>query len=291
MSQLLGVAFSSPAVVPLLIDNTHFLVHTYSGRKGAFKDYLAVQEDRDKVVLVPTVRKLVQAHELDEDQDVRVFMLFDRADILSQISGCTIIDSVPNEADPGAWTVAPEKVTRERLNEILTEATTKDVAFTIPTDVAQQAALLEPSLFDFIGQILRSIPKEPLPKDESEEEEADDFIYDPEEFAKVFTRDTAAWVCGINHARLWIIRHKKRTIKLGADEELVLDLYRFCNEGTAAQNLWKAYHAALGGLTLEEAIEKYEAHPGDLKRCVEMFPLEEERTYKRVPEDEEADEE
>jgi len=285
MSQLLGVAFSSPAVVPLLIDNTHFMIHTYDGKEESYKDYLAVREDRDKVVLVSSLRNLTKAHKLDSKGSVRVFMLFDRAEILSNIEGCTILDAEESKVNTGNWNVKGEKVTREELNTILADAAATDVPFTIPDNISAQAALLEPSLFDFVGQVLESIPKEQLPEDDSDytDEDEEKVEYDPEEYFPTFRKDTAAWVCGINHKRLWIVRHKKKLVQIGADSELVLDLYRFCAEGQAAKSLWHAYHAMRQGVGLEDAAAKYEAHPGDLRACVELFPPEEEREYKSEP--------
>jgi len=152
MSQLLGVAFSSPAVVPLLIDNTRFMVHTYDGKEGSYRDYLSVRENRDKVVLVSSVRNLKKAQDTDTNRSVRVFLLFDRADILSNIEGCKVIDATQDSVDTSTWNVLPEKITKENLNTLLEEAASTDIPFRIPEDIAQKAAMLEPSLFDFIGQ-------------------------------------------------------------------------------------------------------------------------------------------
>ncbi len=286
MTHLLGVAFSSPAVVPLLIDNSQFLIHTFTGRESHYKDYLSVQEEtRQKVVLVPSVKKLQNAVSLDKSKEVSVFMLFDRAEILDKIDGCSIIDGEQHPDNPGYWNIKKEKITKDKLNALLVTSSAEEKPFAISQDVISEAAILEPSVFDFIGQVIMSIPEEVLP---SEEKDAVDISwYNKETFKETFTEDTIGWICGVHHARLWILRYKKKLIQIGANEELVLDLYRFCSEGQAALSIWRAYHDIRNGDEIREAASKYEAHPLDVEKCVQMFPVEEKREYRRVPEDEE----
>lgn len=288
MAKLFGVAFSSPAVIPLLIDNSRFMVHTYSGNDQDYKDYLSVREQRDKIVLVSSVRRLVKAADLDTDHQVRVFLIFDRSEILSNIEGCEILDAEKSGLN---WTIKPDKITKGDFNTLLEEAAATDASFLVPEDINQIATLFKPTLLDFIQQVLASIPKERLPRDESEESDESEDEYNSATFDEEFVKETFGWICGISHARRWIVRYKKKLINFGADQELVLDLYRFCAEGQEAKNLWKAYHAMREGVELGTAALLFAAHPIDLKKCARMYPPEEDREYIAVPNLQETEEE
>jgi hypothetical protein len=275
MTQVFGVVFSSPAVVPLLIDSKRFLVYTFDGSPGPFKDFLGIEEERPKVVLLSSIRKLLQARELDANKVIHAILLFDRADVVSRIEGCTLLDGELDPVNPGTWRVLQDKVTKDTLNETLAGAV--DTPFNIPKNVLTQAAMYEPSVFEFLGQLIASVDI-------------------PDDFRDKMIHDTAAWMIGMHHPRMWVVRFKKFLLEdYNADPELTLDLYRFCAESKSAYNLWCAYHKCLAGHSVVDAAGMCEAHPGDLQRCVEMFPPEDypdresiEAIFKRIPKDEDV---
>jgi len=266
MSELLGVAFSSPAVVPLLVDNEKFMVHAYDGAKDHYRDYLAVRESRKKIVLVPNVKRLVQAQELDPEQRVDVYMLFDRVELLSCIPGCLIVDGEPDTANPSMWHIKTDKIKKEELNTLLDTTAVQNTGFNVPIDIYKKTSLLEPSLVDFISQVTASI------------ENIGDGYEDS------FKYDTLSWVCGAMNTKEWIALHKESLTTQGANEDLALDLYRYCAEGSAAKSLWKAFHAMQKkGVTLEDAATKYQAHAGDLQVCATLFKPYKKKNFKYAP--------
>ena len=253
MTNLIGLAFTSPQIAVMVCDRSKFRVHFYQKRPSELHSFLQMEDERLPVVLVTSVRDLARVQDVE---GIHSILLFDEPEAMESIHGVRILDAHREEGLPGFRKVILPK-------EDLNDALTMEGSFSLTEDAKK-------ALSDLSSEIrFRTLMKGVL----SHEGLPDDF-----------EENACLYLAGALPKRSWVSRCQKKALSSGMAVEKIAELERYIE--TASDSLWRSwYEVNEGGVPVKDASAQFGADLKDLQYIVKVLGSREDLKYSRNPRD------
>ena len=255
MANLVGLAFTSPAIAVMVIDRTKFRVHFYQNKPSELHSFLQEQDERLPVVLLDSVLDLQRIHQVE---GIHSFLLSDDPRVIAEIPGANLLDATPDDKFSGFKKIM---ITADDINSALLAST----AFTLPEDPASPLA----SLRDEISfcELLQSVVA--------------DRKMDPE-----FIPSVCSYLAGTLPKRSWVSKVQKPGLAIGIPIERMAELEKYIETAPSAEMLWRSYFDHVeSGISLESVVSQFESNLKDLEFIISHVGAEKGQKFARDPRD------
>jgi hypothetical protein len=254
MTNLVGLAFTSPAIAVMVIDRSRFRVHFYQNKPSELHAFLQEADERLPVVLVDSAQDLMRIKDVD---GIHSFLLSDDPRVLAEINGVTLLDA---EQDPKYSGFKKVMIRPETLN----------------------AALLKTGSFSFTQAALDAMSS--LRDDVTLRELVQSVVGDKSPMDEDFLPNICLYAVGALQKRSWISRVQKPALSAGISVERMAELEKFIETAPSAEMLWRAYfdHAE-GGVSAKDAATAFEADEKDLEFLISHIGAKKGLKYVRDP--------
>lgn len=255
MTNLIGLAFTSPQIAIMVTDREQFRVHYYQNRPHELHAFLQEKDDRLPVVILKSVHDLGRVKSV---KGVHAMMLFDDPETMAKIDGINILDAVPDSEFSG---YRKRVVPREKLNEALS----KEGKFTFdPKALGAVKALSSDITFRELVQT--TVGKHEVPED--------------------FLENVCLYLLGAMQKKSWVARVQKKGLSAGIPVEKMAELEKFIEQAPAGERLWRAlYEVYEGGVSAQDAADQLEADEDDINFVSKLLGKREGLRYSRNPRD------
>lgn len=254
MTNLVGLAFTSPAIAVMVIDRSRFRVHFYQNRPSELHAFLQEADERLPVVLVDSASDLMRIADVE---GIHSFLLSEDPRVLSEINGVTLLDAEPDPKYSGFRKVM---IRPETLN----------------------AALIKKSSFSFTQESLDAMAS--LRDDVTLREMIQTVVADKTLADEDFLSNVCLYAVGVLQKRSWVSRVQKPALAAGISVERMAELEKFIETAPSAEMLWRAYFEhAEGGVPLKDAVAQFEADEKDLEFLVSHLGAKKGLKYVRDP--------
>ncbi len=254
MTNLVGLAFTSPPIAVMVIDRTRFRVHFYQNKPSELHAFLQEADERLPVVLVDSAADLMR---ISDVEGVHSFILSEDPRVLSEINGVNLLDAEPDPKYAGFRKVM---IRPETLN----------------------AALLKRGSFSFTPQALEAMAS--LRDDVTLRELVQTVVADRDLSDEDFVSNICLYAVGALQKRSWVSRVQKPALNAGISVERMAELEKFIETSPSAEMLWRAYFEhAEGGVPLKDAAAQFEADEQDLGFLVSHIGAKKGLKYVRDP--------
>lgn len=255
MANLVGLAFTSPAIAVMVIDRSKFRVHYYQNKPGEFHSFMQEDDSRLPVVLLSSVADLQRVHHVE---GIHSFLLSEDPRVISEIPGANMLDAEPDDKFSGFKKIM---ISPEELNAALSTSG----SFTMPEDPSGPIASLREDIT--FKELLKSVVA--------------DRTTDPE-----FIPNVCSYLAGVLPKRSWVSKVQKPGLALGIPVERMAELEKYIETSPSAEMLWRAYYEHVeSGVDLESSATQFEADLKDLKYIVSKVGSEKGQKFSRDPRD------
>jgi hypothetical protein len=253
MTNLVGLAFTSPQIALMVCDRTRFRVHYYQNRPNELHAFLQEKDARLSVVIVKSVRDLNRVKEVE---GIHAMMLFDDPEVMSRIDGIKILDAETDDEYAGY----KKKVTSSSQ---LNAALLKKGVFSLGPKALTAIRSLSKDIT--LRELVRTVTgKKKVPED--------------------FLENICLYLAGTLQKRSWVARVQKPGLSSGISVEKMAELEKFIEQSPSGEMLWRAfYEINEAGVPLRDASDQFEADEDDLKFLVATLGEREGLHYYRNP--------
>lgn len=254
MTNLVGLAFTTPAIAVMVIDRAQFRVHFYQNKPAELHAFLQEADDRLPVVLVDSAAALQRIAKVE---GVHSFLLSDDPRVISEIQGAVLLDAKVDKYS-GFQKVM---ITPETLN----------------------AALAKSGSFSFTQSVLDAMSS--LREDVSLRELVVQTAAD-KRLEEDFVSNVCLYAVGLLQKRSWVSRVQKPALNAGVSVERLAELEKFIETAPSAEMLWRAYYDhAECGVPLADAVAAFEADEKDMEYVISHVGAKKGLKYARDPKD------
>lgn len=253
MTNLVGLAFTSPQIALMVCDRDRFRVHFYQNRPNELHAFIQEKDERLTVVLVKSVHDLNRVKDVD---GIHALLLFDDPEVMSQIDGISILDA---EADTKYAGYKKKVASSSSLNTALL----KRGSFSLGAKAVSSIRVLSSDI-TFREMIQTVLSDKKLPDE--------------------FLANVCLYLVGALQKRSWVSRVQKTGLSAGISVEKMAELEKFIEQAPAGEMLWRAfYDLNEDGVSVADVVSQFEANEDDLKFVVAALGERKDLHYYRNP--------
>lgn len=253
MTNLVGLAFTSPQIAIMVLDRDRFRVHYYQNRPNELHAFLQERDKRRPVVLVKSVRDLNRVKDVD---GIHAMMLFDDPETMAKIEGISILDAETDEEYAG---YKKRVASAAQINAAL---------------LKKGSFRLDPKALEALGSLSNDISFQELVKS----------VIGKKEVPDEFLENVCLYLAGALQKKSWVARVQKPGLSAGISVERMAELEKFIEQSPTGEMLWRAfYEVNEDDVPLHDAAEQFEANEDDLKFLVDTLGKREGLHYYRNP--------
>lgn len=254
MTNLVGLAFTSPAIAVMVIDRVRFRIHLYQNKPSELHAFLQEADDRLPVVLVDSAQDLIR---ISDVEGIHSFLLSEDPRVISEIGGATLLDAEPDPKYAGFRKVL---IRPDDLNAALA----KSGSFSFTEAAVNAMSSLRDDVL--LSELVQTVVTDKLLADE-------DLI-----------SNICLYAVGVLQKRSWVSRVQKPALAAGVSVERMAELEKFIETAPSAEMLWRAYFEhAEGGVPIKNAVSQFDASEKDLEFLISHIGAKKGLKYARDP--------
>jgi len=251
MTNLVGLAFTTPAIAVMVIDRARFRVHFYQNKPAELHAFLQEADERLPIVLVDSAQDL---RRIADVEGIHAFLLSEDPRVLSEIQGATLLDAKPDK-----YSGFQKVLIRP---EILNAALLKKGSFSFTQEAVDAMSALRDDVT--LRELVQTVSDKTLEED--------------------FVSNICLYAVGLLQKRSWISRVQKPALAAGISVERMAELEKFVETAPSAEMLWRAYYDhAEAGVPLKDAVAAFEADEKDLEFVISHIGAKKGLKYARDP--------